>query len=338
MSKIHKANDSFMKNVSKLIISALIILTACEHNRLEVDTSKSKVNIIFNNYEQDLFNVNQTQIDKQLDNWAIKYPPFVNGDYKNQAYIYTLKDYLNNELNLKLWSDWKKKIGNYKPIKRSLENAFEHYKYYYPNDSIPTIYTYISGLNYEEPIACSQYEIIIGIDMFYGQDYQPYKKLQIPKFLSKNFNKEYISPIVMRNFAKQKFNKFLVGKTMLDNMISLGKIEYFIEAMMPNMADSARFQFTEKQMDWCNSHEAAFWKHLTMKNLLFSKDLHSYKKYLQPGPFVSSLERDSPGRAGVFIGYQIVKDFMQNNPNISLNELMEETDFNAIFSGSKYKP
>ena len=327
-----------MKNVFKIIISASIIFTSCDSNRLEIDTSNSKVNLVFNNYEQDLFNVDQTQIAKQLDNWAIKYPPFVNGDYKKPANIYVLKDYLNNELNLKLWNDWSEKIGDYEPIKSDLESAFQHYKYYYPNDSTPPIYTYISGLNYEEPIVFSQYGIIIGIDMFYGSDYQPYKKLQIPGFLSNNFNKEYIAPIVMRDFAKQKFKAFLSGKTMLDNMIGLGKIEYFLEAMMPNMVDSARFQFTEKQMNWCNSHEGAFWKHLTMKNLLFSKDLHSYKKYLQPGPFVSSLERDSPGRAGVYIGYKIVKKYMERNPNISLNELMIDTDFNALFSGAKYKP
>jgi|NorSeaMetagenome_1021524.scaffolds.fasta_scaffold05268_3 hypothetical protein len=327
-----------MKNVSKLIISALIILTSCESNRLEVDTSKSKVKVIFNNYEQDLFNVNQTQIDKQLDKWSIKYPPFVHGDYKNAANIYLLKDYLNNELNLKLWKDWSEKIGDYEPIQSGLENAFKHYKYYYPDDSIPHIYTYISGLNHEKPIEFSPYGIIIGIDMFYGSDYRPYKKLQIPEFLCKNFKKEYITPILMRNLAKQKFKEFLSGKTMLDNMIGLGKIEYFLEAMMPEMPDSARFQFTEKQMNWCYSHEEAFWKHLTMKNLLFSKDLFAYKKYLQPGPFVSSLERDSPGRAGIFIGYKIVKEYMKRNTDISLNELMKDTDFKEIFSAAKYKP
>ena len=327
-----------MKNVLKLIISALIILTSCKQNRLDVDTSKSKVTINFKHYEQDLFNVNQAQIDKHLDEWAVKYPIFIVGDYKNPSEIFKLKDYLNNELNLKLWSDWKEKIGDYGPIKLSLKHAFEHYNFYYPNDSIPNIYTYISGLNHEEPIGFSPYGITIAIDMFYGPDYYPYKKLQIPKFLCKNFKKEYIAPILMRGLAEQKFNASIYGKTMLDNMIGKGKIEYFLEAMMPSMPDSARFQFSEKQMDWCYSHEKAFWKHLTMKNLLFSKDLFTYKKYLQPGPFVSSLERDSPGRAGIFIGYKIVKEYMEQNKNISLNELMEDTDFKSIFSGAKYKP
>lgn len=326
-----------MKNLFKFI-SALILFTSCEDHRLEVDTSQTEVNLVFNNYEQDLFSTDQNNILSNLDQWAIKYPPFVNGDYKKPANLYILKDYLNNDLNKKLWNDWELRIGDYTQIKSGLEGAFTHYKYYYPKDSIPSIYTYISGLNYEEPIALSQYGILIGIDLFYGQDYQPYKKLQIPEFVSKSFNKEYVAPIVMRAFAKQKFASFVSGKTMLDNMIGLGKIEYFIEAMMPTMPDSARFQFTEKEMNWCYNHEEAFWKHLTMKNLLFSKDLHTYKKYLQPGPFVSSLERDSPGRAGIYIGYKIVKAYMDRNSKVSLNELMTDTDFNGIFTAAKYKP
>ena len=75
-----------------------------------------------------------------------------------------------------------------------------------------------------------------------------------------------------------------------------------------------------------------------MKQYLFSKDYHTYIKFLQHGPFVSSKERDSPGRAGIFIGYRIVKDFMDKNPEVTLEELMTNTDFTAIFKGSKYNP
>ena len=75
-----------------------------------------------------------------------------------------------------------------------------------------------------------------------------------------------------------------------------------------------------------------------MNKFLFSKDYHTYKKFLQPGPFVSSLERNSPGSAGIFIGYRIVKDFMDKNQEVNLQELMVNTDFTSIFKDSKYNP
>jgi hypothetical protein len=121
-------------------------------------------------------------------------------------------------------------------------------------------------------------------------------------------------------------------------MIGLGKIEYFIEAMMPRVMDSIRFQFTSNQMIWCYSNEKVFWKHLAMKEYLFSKDYRNYKKFIHHGPFASSLERNSPGRAGIFIGYKIIKEFMRRNPDVTLKELMHNRDFTSIFRNSKYNP
>ncbi|MDC1188473.1 hypothetical protein N8089_01650 [Flavobacteriales bacterium] len=257
---------------------------------------------------------------------------------KNPSEIHELNTYLNNELNTKLFKDWQTKIGTYDAIETELNKAFSYFKHYYPNDSNPSIYTYISGVNYEKPIIIKNNNIIIGIDMFYGKNYKAYQQLKIPQYLSKSYDKKYITPIVFREFITQKFAPFLAGKTMLDNMISLGKVEYFIEAVTPQLQDSIRFQFTTSQMNWCYGHERAFWKHLTIKGLLFSNDYHAYKRFLQPGPFASSMERESPARIGIYIGYRIVKDFMDKNTEVSLNELMTNTDFTAIFKASKYNP
>ncbi len=326
-----------MKNVLFLFLFTVIIF-ACSEPKLIVDTSNSKVNLDFRHYEQDLFNVKTGHLTTSLDSLAHKYPVFINGNYKDPAKLMQLNQYLNNDLNIKLYNDWNDRIGNYSQIKKDLNTAFSHYNYYFPEDSIPPVYTYISGLNYEEPIVINPEAILIGIDLFYGKDYSPYGQLQIPQYISKNHETKFIAPVVMREFAKQRFAPYIKGDNMLETMIGLGKIEYLIEAMMPTTMDSIRFQFTTKQMVWCYSHEQSFWKHLTMKNFLFSKDYHTYKKFLQHGPFVSSMERDSPGRAGIFIGYRIVRDFMEQNPEVSLPELMTNTDFTSIFKGSKYNP
>jgi hypothetical protein len=326
-----------MKNVFNLFLF-ILLFSSCQEPKLIIDVSKNNVSLNFKHYEQDLFNLKRTNIENELDVIARRNPHFFKGEYKNPSTIFQLNSYLNNNLNTILYKDWEKRIGNYNQFYIDLNAAFSHYNYYFPEDSLPTVYTYISGINYEEPIAITQKEIIIGIDLFYGKDYDYYSQFQIPKYISKTYRKEFIAPKVMRKFAKQKYAAFLTGENMLENMIALGKIEYFIEAMMPRSMDSTRFQFTKKQMIWCYSHEKSFWKYLTMNNFLFSKDYHTYKKFLQHGPFVSSLERDSPGRAGIFIGYRIVKEFMAKNQEVKLQDLMVNTDFTAIFKDSKYNP
>lgn len=327
-----------MKNVNYLFLIICFIFLGCTENKLQVKLNQSATNLNFKHYEQALFNINQKELPTELEKLKKDFPVFIGDDYKNSTKLFELHAYLNNDLNIRLFNDWNSKIQNYDLLKTTLNKSFAYYKHYYTNDSLPTIYTYISSLNYEEPIIYIDNNILIGIDLFFGADYEVYPKAQIPQYIFKNHQLDYLAPVVMRKFAQQKFKQYLSGKNMLENMIALGKIEYFIEAMMPTMMDSTRFQFTSKQMVWCYAHEKSFWKHLTMKQYLFSKDFHTYKKFLQPGPFVSSMERDSPGRAGIFIGYKIVKAYMNRNPEISINDLMTTTDFTSIFKDSKYNP
>ncbi len=326
-----------MKNVVILFLF-IIGLISCSESSLVIDISESTLSLDYRHYEQDLFKLDTKYLSSSLDKLAPKYPVFINGNYKDPTKLIQLENYLSNELNIKLFNDWDAKIGSYDKMEEELNLAFSHYKYYFPNETLPTVYTYISGINYEEPIVANQKEILIGIDLFYGGDYEAYAQLQIPKYISKNNNPKYITPVVVRAFAQNKFEKYIHGETLLDNMIGLGKIEYFVEAMMPKVMDSIRFQFTTNQMIWCYSHERSFWKHLAIKNHLFSKDYRNYKKFIQHGPFVSSLERDSPGRAGIFIGYRIIKDYMAKNPDVTLSELMIDSDFTTIFRDSKYNP
>lgn len=326
-----------MKNVVILFLIT-IGLISCSEPSLIIDVSNSKSSLDYRHYEQDLFTLNTEDLSGSLDELAPKYPVFINGMYKDPTKLIQLENYLRNELNIKLFNDWDSKIGSYDKMEKDLNLAFSHYKHYFPDDPLPTVYTYISGINYEEPIIVNKKEILIGIDLFYGEDYEAYNQLQIPKYISKNNNPEYITPVVVRAFAQKKFENYIHGETLLDNMIGLGKLEYFVEAMMPKVMDSIRFQFTTNQMVWCYSHEKSFWKHLAMKKHLFSKDYRNYKKFIQHGPFVSSLERDSPGRAGIFIGYRIIKDYMEKNPDVTLSALMVNTDFTTIFRDSKYNP
>jgi len=50
------------------------------------------------------------------------------------------------------------------------------------------------------------------------------------------------------------------------------------------------------------------------------------------------MPQDSPSRIAYYIGYEIVKSYMQKNRDVTLNELMNDTDYNSILNKSKYKP
>jgi uncharacterized protein YjaZ len=48
------------------------------------------------------------------------------------------------------------------------------------------------------------------------------------------------------------------------------------------------------------------------------------------------IDRESPGRIGQWLGWQIVKSYMENN-DVTLDQLLK-TEPTVIFNKSKYKP
>ena len=61
------------------------------------------------------------------------------------------------------------------------------------------------------------------------------------------------------------------------------------------------------------------------------------RKFIGERPNVHEISRDCPGRIGVWIGWQIVESYMENN-NVSIQELLKSTDNDTLFRLSKYKP
>jgi uncharacterized protein YjaZ len=55
------------------------------------------------------------------------------------------------------------------------------------------------------------------------------------------------------------------------------------------------------------------------------------------GPFTSGFAEESPARTGSWLGWQIVKDYMDNN-DVTLKELLKDTDSQKILEKSGYKP
>ena len=72
--------------------------------------------------------------------------------------------------------------------------------------------------------------------------------------------------------------------------------------------------------------------------LLYTKDHQTQTKLIQDAPFTTGFGNESPSRLGVFIGWEIVLAYLNNNPDVSLEELIMMTDSQKILQQSGYKP
>ena len=223
-------------------------------------------------------------------------------------------------------------------LEDELENAFQYLKYYMPDFNIPEVYTYISGYDFENPIQLNEKALIIALDLYLGNDHKAYSEFGIPQYVSSRFTKEHICIDCIKEYYRAFFENRFIPKNFLDEIIQNAKSVYFTDIIFPFKEDHLKIGYSKEQLEWCEQNEKNLWTFFIEKNVLYSADYEVIRKFTKDGPFTISISRDAPAKLGIWIGWQIIRSYMEKNPEIKLSDLMTETDSQKILKLSGYKP
>jgi len=221
-------------------------------------------------------------------------------------------------------------------LNEELSQAFRYLKYYFPEHNIPDIYLHISGFN--QSIVVDSAWLSISVEKYLGADCEFYEWLSTPVYLRHKMIPEKIVPDVMKAIAMTDFPGKKQNEDVISHMIHEGKLLYFIKSMIPDIQDSLLFDYNEKQLDWCQNSEAGLWAGMVERKHLYNSERMVIQKYVGDGPFSYYFGQESPGRAAVFLGYRIVEAYMKEHPELTVFQLMHETDGHKILRLSRYRP
>ena len=294
------------------------------------------MNVDMNNYNESLL-----QLQKS-------YPAFFQiyieniltiGKVKDNFYQPQLQGFLRFEGTKDLASKCMKEFEDISDIENDLTNAFKYYKYYFSDATVPQVYSFFSEYIYANITTDSI--LGIGLDMYLGPEHELYSALQIPRYRFRKFRKDYIVPNAVKAFAFSKYpEENSTDKSFLSKMIYNGKILYFMDCLLPEVSDSIKIGYTPEQAQWCKLSEHSIWAYFIDENILYETDYLKYEKFLKEAPNTAGLPPESAPMLGSWIGWKIVRAYMEKNPDLSLPELMNEPDKSGriILEKSKYKP
>ncbi|MEA3450981.1 MAG: hypothetical protein U9Q83_03650 [Bacteroidota bacterium] len=335
-----------MKRYLLIIIAITFVFSGCKKkNSLDVDVSDIKVDLKIERFDVEFFTIQTDKIYYEIPKFEKKYAAFF--DIYNYELIGvglpTHKDYYENlnrfydYCDSKLLTDevWRIFPQNDDFIHQKLESAFKHYKYYYPEKEIPRIITAITGFSVS--VFTGQDFIGISLDKYLGANFKPYSTM-FDKYLYRRMNKNMIPVDVMKSLCIVDFPYHDSINTVLTKMIYEGKIQYFLDAMLPNTADSLKWGYTDIQFRWADKFQSQIWDYLVSENILFSNKIMEIKTFTGEAPFTTPFKSESAPRAGTFIGYRIVQAYMENNENVTLQEFMNENDYMKIYNLSFFEP
>jgi len=177
--------------------------------------------------------------------------------------------------------------------------------------------------------------IVVGLDHFIGPT-ATYAPQDIAAYILKRYDVAHLPSIVMQ-FISGHYVKAGRKQTMLSDMIDFGKTYYLNSRLLPCTPDSILIGYTSQQMKDIRSNREIIWANFVENELLYDTDHFIKKKFLSERPNIYEIGEKCPGRIGAWIGWEIVESYMANN-DVTIVELMDDTDHHKIFELSGYKP
>lgn len=333
-----------------LFIALLTALSACrQEGSSRPDVSGIDAPIQIRRFERDLFALStDARFGAQATALQRQYPDFYGlfvsqimgfGEPNDTARTYpALRDFIQNPDMRFLYDTCMQQYPDLSGLEADFSQAFRYVKHYLPATSLPQVVSHISAFG---PAAVTIDDELIGInlDMYMGSHFPLYQTPDFPAYLTRRFQREYIVPNTLKAYIKGIYtaNEQDLPR-LIDHIAYEGKLLYFLDQVLPDTPDSLKIGYGGQDLAWCAKNEAEIWAFLIDQELLFNTQSKNFYKYLDEAPHTSGMPAESPGRVPIWVGWQMVRRYMQAHPNTTFEQLMALKDGQALLKAAKYKP
>ena len=327
----------------------ILVFYSCKNNTLDVDISNVDVKPLeVLRLENDLFSFTAANFEASDRSLNAKYGSyyehyvagFLNaGGTHDSLYKQKILDFTQDKDMKETYAYVRKLYPNktIEEINNELTNCVKRFKYHFPKRKIPTkLITCTTGYNYA--VAYMDSALILGVDMYLHDNAKFYQMLNTLSYQLRTMNKDHLLPHLAKGWILTEFDTEKPVNTLLYHTIFYGKIFYAINALLPNANDSMIIGYTSAQMKYCKENEKNLWGYFAEKNRLYENNLKTVQELTSDGPFTGAISKECPPRIAMWIGWQIVRSYMKNNKDVTLEQLMNEKDSQKILSKSKYRP
>lgn len=310
-----------------IVVTCLFFLSCDKKNKTENAVTAIPLELKVERFDKIFFETPP----KDLEKVKTAFPFFFPAGNDDSVWLDKMQDPIWREVHTEV----QKKYADFEPVKADLELLFKHIKYYFPETKTPKVITIISEMDYTNKAIYADSLVIISLELYLGKNHKFY---QFPNYIKQNFEQKQIMPDIVSSFSSRKIPS-VMDKDLLSQMIYRGKQLYLKDVLLPDYSDAEKMGYTPEQIKWCEENESYMWRYFIEGELLYSADQKLVTRFINPAPFSKfylEIDNESPGQVGAWIGWQMVRSYMEKN-KVPVADLLK-TDAKEIFSKSKYKP
>lgn len=245
-------------------------------------------------------------------------------------------EYYSDSTLLVLMQDAEEKFKDMGWIEKKLNKGFKQLKKELPGLPIPRFYSQISALNQSVVVGDS----IVGfsLDKYMGADYPLYKRFYYD-YQCRSMEPERIVPDCFTFYLLSEYQlPWAPGRTLLDMIMHRGKINWVVAHVLGYDSFEKEMGYDEKEAAWCKKNKAALWKGMVDNGHLYATDPLIVRSYIRKDPFIPILGEKTPASIGVWMGILLIDEYMNTHTDVTINELLNNTDYRQMLADVDFKP
>lgn len=310
------------------MLSCLLFLSCEQKSKVEKAIEETAIEPIkVERFDKEFFETSPQDLGKLKK----KYPYFFSTTIADTVWTNKMKEPIWREV----YAEVQKKYASTEKIQSEVETLVQHMKYYFPKTKTPKVITLISDMDYNNKAIFADSLVIISLELYLGKDHKFYT---FPKYLKQNFEERQMMPDLVKSFSVREIAP-PTDNMLLSKMIYFGKELYLKDILLPEYTDAEKIGYTPEEVTWCQENESYIWRYFMEREMLFSDEQKLASRFIEPAPFSKfylEIDNESPGQIGCWIGWQIVRSFMENN-DVNVDQMLK-MNAKEIFEKSKYKP
>ena len=257
------------------------------------------------------------------------------GKSDSAGFYSRLKTYFSEPTLLGIYKDEQEKFADLMNVNKELSKGLHVLLQQFPQITRPKVYMHVSGL--KQNIVVTDDILSLSADKYLGSNYSFYQNHFDP-YQRQLMRPDRMVPDYLLGFMMANLPFKGDEDVLLDRMLYEGKLRYILSKLLPKRQMWEYVAYDKKQYEWCSRHQSLIWRTILEKNHLFTADYYTTGRYINEAPHTAVLPVESPGRVGVWLGYQIISSYMKKKPDAGWQELMENTNYQELLKQSKYKP
>lgn len=325
-----------IRNTFLLLTPFVLILFSCTENRLDVELENEPVDLKFYYVDQVLYNSTKEELIKQHQTYADKLDDLYVYEWQQNLrspHSDSLPEQIYNFYQTAYIHDLEQAKAKIVDVVKSSENqinkGFQYFNHHFIEAPVPHQVIFMNKLF--SNIHCSDSALSVGLESYLSPQSEVVKSIpknQLYEWQRDRMNIIFLPRDILLNWIQVHLFEE-IDKKLAQHIVQAGKILYILNASFPHKKGNFILRYSQEDWEWAQQNEKLTWDYLVKEQLLFKNNRRDKANFLNAGPKTVGLPDDAPDRMGQFLGYKMVKGYMDEHKDVSLPTLIK-MDYNKI--------